>query len=112
MDKKLDLRIVGFGWEVEFRCGGRATIKNAWVKGSVKLDLGCGGCELWWHPDGRWTSEDHPLDIVALHRPPLTEAERLLPIGTRMREIRDRNPNLTVHDYLYIIELVEGQPHP
>ena len=72
----IDLRRAGPGWTVHFRCGGQATITFRLIKGDARLGFGDGGCELWWNLNGRFAlMGEHPLDIIAIDLPPMTEAQ-------------------------------------
>lgn len=112
----IDLRTARPGCVVEFRCGGKATIKNTAYRcpsGPV-FDL---WFEDYWRcetflQNGKYTTDPraHPLDITGVTDPPLTDAERLAEIAKIARSgIADWRGQIKPDVVSEILTLAEGE---
>ena len=71
----IDLRRAGPGWTVHFRCGGQAIVEKCLSHGILSFKGFCRGATFSYALDGSYLGTVHPLDIIGLDPPPMTEAQ-------------------------------------
>ena len=113
----IDLRRAGPGWTVHFRCGGQARIGDRLTGGLFIFTFEdfCADATFSYHADGSFSGvPPHPLDIIALDPPPMTEAqmrEALAEIAVVARRVKDCTGWSTISENIdAIVALAEGKP--
>ena len=101
----VDLTTARMGDEVEFRCGGRATISGPIDRrpgeSDFKVVIGNGFPGKLFKRDGRrfFNVDEYPFDIIAIHSRSLTPEERL-------REIFVMSENLDMSSHAHCIDII------
>ena len=114
MTSAIDLRRAGPGWTVHFRCGGQATVEKCLAHGILSFKGFCRGATFSYALDGSYLGTVHPLDIIALDPPPMTEAQMrdaLAEIAVVARRVKDCTGWSTISENIdAIVALAEGKP--